>query len=415
MNIGDLFLNLGIKGSEKTLGALGNVQKNLKSTASMSLEAKAGILGAMYALERLFAASGQQATALTNLSTYLGVSTKTLQQYRYAAQQVGVSNEEMDSTFKSLQATMAKTAMNGEAPKGLALISQLTGGALNSENILEFTKKPEELLKVLQSAAKNAEAMGMNTAVINEAMSSFGIGPNMVAGMRRNAFRPEVLNNAPILNEKQIAANDKNNIAWKNLGTHIENAIAKFNAAHGGQLVKDITMITDKAIKLAESFQKMSEKLELFKLLGMVFEGWGKIFDTIIMGVGMLNEYSKSQAENKRSEELKKDLTPGDYKFNIAGKKDVPNYFEVGKDQPIDWNKFLDNIRGLFSGEPGSPGIAPTAPSIASPTNGATQNINVNQVLNFQHDGRDANKTGESVKKAARDFFSQNPARAQVN
>src|ERR1700744_4238817 len=103
MDIGSLFLNLGIKGSEKTVGALTDVKKGLGELGSMSLEAKAGIVAAMYALEQLFATSGKAGTDLTNFNAITGESVKTLQQYQYAARQVGVSNQEVEGSFKTLQ------------------------------------------------------------------------------------------------------------------------------------------------------------------------------------------------------------------------------------------------------------------------------------------------------------------------
>jgi len=51
--ISELFVAIGVKGSEKTLSALANTRMSISSIASTSLEAKAAILGMAYALERL--------------------------------------------------------------------------------------------------------------------------------------------------------------------------------------------------------------------------------------------------------------------------------------------------------------------------------------------------------------------------
>ncbi len=56
------------------------------------------------------------------------------------------------------------------------------------------------------------------------------------------------------------------------------------------------------------------------------------------------------------------------------------------------------------------PKMAPTVSAT-----GSTQTVNVNQNLNFQHDGKDSQRTGDSVKKAVQDAYRQSAAQAQVN
>src|SRR5581483_1123829 len=99
--VGDLFVELGIRGSEKTISAFTNVKQEMGGLASMSLEVKAAIVGALYALEQLVAHSNALGTNLATTSTVLGVSAKTLQQYGYAALQVGSNLEEVEGSFKS--------------------------------------------------------------------------------------------------------------------------------------------------------------------------------------------------------------------------------------------------------------------------------------------------------------------------
>jgi hypothetical protein len=49
----------------------------------------------------------------------------------------------------------------------------------------------------------------------------------------------------------------------------------------------------------------------------------------------------------------------------------------------------------------------------AAPGSTQNQNVNVNQTLNFQHDGADPKRTADSVKKAVRESYRQIGAQGQ--
>lgn len=262
MNIGELFVKLGIQGGDKTLGTLKENQKAFKGTASMALEAKAAILGAVYALQSLFRSSNALGSDLTNFNATLGVSAKTLQQYQYAARQVGVDNKAVEQSFRTLQSAMTKTLMGKPGPEGLARVAQLTGD-LTPDDLLEFSKAPEKLLQRLQDYAAKEKDAGFR----NEVLKTFGLGDDMIAALNRQAFRPEILQKAPTYSNGEIANLDKANVAWANLGNQIEMAVGKFNAKYGLDIVKSISEITGEVVKLADALVLLSDKLKLFEAL----------------------------------------------------------------------------------------------------------------------------------------------------
>lgn len=397
---GEFFVNLGVKGAEKTVGAITSVRKGLNETASTSLETKAAIVGAMYALERMFAASGAMGTGLTNFNSLLGVSTKTLQQYQYAARQMGVTNEETAGTFRSLQGLMSKTLMGEGAPKGLARVAQLTGG-MSPADILRYQQHPEELINKLQMYALREKNLGLR----NEVLKSFNLSDSMIAAMSRNAFTPSALARAPTYSEGEIRQLDRANIAWSNLGQKIEMAFGRFNAKHGMGLVRDISHITDEVIRLAEAFTRLAEKLKVFDWIGKIFQGWSMIFE------GATSAVDKLQTAKGR-ETLGTDIK--DF-F-----KEMPSVFKAMLDDvsPETKDKFKKILYGdtpFYKPLPQGPAgvAAPPAPATTGPSTSSTQNVNVNQTLNFQHDGKDHKKTADSTKKAVQDFYRQNPAVGQ--
>lgn len=385
MNIGDLVLNLGIKGSDKTVGALTNVKKGLSETASMSLEAKAGILGALYALERLFAASGKAGTDLTNFNAITGDSVKTLQQYQYAARQVGVSNGEVEGSFKSLQSVMTKTLLGEGGPKGLARVSQLTGGITN-DDIQKFAEKPQLLIQRLQQYAAKEKNVGLR----NETLKSFGIGENMIAALSRNAFRPEVLSKAPTYSEKEVGRLDKANIGWSNLGNKIEMAIGHLNASHGGKFVSDISSLVDKIIPLINALIKLADKLKIFEAIGGIF----KEMTTIVTQVTPAVETLIGLTDPKKRGGI-----------IAAGKKELAADVGMFKQNASDKLHSLMNTLGIGSA------IAPKMLQAPSSSKQTSNNVTIHNT--FAHPGTDHKKTGDNMKNQVQHFLRNSPGQTQ--
>lgn len=362
MNVADLFVNLGIKGSEKTVGALSSVTKGLGGIKDMSLEAKAGIAAALYGLERLVASSGAAGTGLTNFTALTKESAKTLQQYQYAGRQVGISNQEMEGTFKTLQNTITQVLSGKGAPAGWGRITTVLGGM---GDITELQKHPELLIQKLQEYAQKEQNAGLR----NANLKSFGLGDNVTAGLARNAFTPGVLNKAPTYSDREIGQLDKANIAWSNLGNSIEMAIGHFNAKHGVQLVQDITKITAAVVHLVEALDKVAEKYG-------IFEKFGKVL-------------------NLTAEAL--ESKPGTLLGETHYEKKAWNW---AKDKA---KNAVSSVEGLF---------APSAPHTTG-NSGSTQNVDINQTVIFQNPDHAPKKTADSLKKAAGDYVKQTGAKVQ--
>lgn len=265
MNIAELFVNLGIKGADKTVGALGSVKKGLGEVSTMSLEAKAGILAALYGLEQMAAKSGAAGTGLTNFAALTGLSAKTLQQWQYAARQAGVSGEELTGSLKSVQNSMTNMLLGKGAPEGLGIVSKAVGFD---------PKRARDAFYVMEQLQKAAQALPKDVG--NTVLKSFGLSEGTIAAMRMNKFNPKTLSQAPLYGDKEIESLNKSNVAWANLGNKIEMAFGHFNAKHGQQLVNDISKLVTEVMKFAEALTILSEKLKIFEVIGEVFDGLTK-------------------------------------------------------------------------------------------------------------------------------------------
>lgn len=270
MNIAELFVNLGIHGAEKTVGALGSVKKGLGDVTSMSLEAKAGILAVMYGLEHMMSQSGKTGTGLTNFAALTGLSAKTLQQWQYAALQAGVSSDELTGSLKGVQTSMTNMLLGKGAPEGLGIVAKAVGFD---------PKKARDSFYVMEQLQKAAQKLPQDVG--NSVLKSFGLSEGTIAAMRRNAFTPAMLQKAPVYSDREVNQLDKANVAWANLGHHVEMAFGHFTAKHGVSLVGDITKIADAIFKMINAFEKLAEKLKLFQAIGKIFEGWTSIFNGV--------------------------------------------------------------------------------------------------------------------------------------
>lgn len=389
LSVGELFVNLGIKGSEKTIGAIGSAQSGMKGLGSASLETKAAIVGAFYALEQLIATSVRFGSSMVNFEAFTGNSAQALQRWQYAARQVGVAGDEITGSLKGVQAAMARMLLGEGAPKGLGLIAAATK---------EFdVNRVRDTFYVMDQLQKAAQKLPKDLG--NEALKSFGLSEATIAAMRRNAFNPKALSQAPVLSDKELGSLDKMNAQWANLGQRIELAFSRFNVKHGGELIRDISAITTSVINLANALTTLSEKIGVFKIIGQAAEG---IANSIRLVVELLDKFNGKESKK------------GDLLYSEPGKGAIPGFAE----SPL--GKFLEGISSfgdhLINGNPKTPNpITLPMPAYPNQPSGKTQEININQSLHFNNDGSDHKKVGSEVKKSVQDAFRQLSAQGQAS
>lgn len=454
MIVGELFASLGIIGADKTVGAITQARDGMKGLGEVSLQTKAAILGAMYALERAFSSSNQKGTQLTNLNAILGDNlAKTVQQYQWAGQQVGVTNDEVAGTFKSLQSVITDTLLGKGGPEGLArlstILSQIGMGDIEMKDLERLAQHPEELLQKLQAyAAKEPSKL-----IRNKVLDSFGIGGNMQAALIRQAFTPDKLAKAPVYNDKEIETLDRLNAKWKNLGTTLEMALGRFNAKHGDEIIDTITKISAAFLKLAEAFTTIAEKSKLFDGVTEVLKGWEIIFkglDGSLEKITKLTTSPETPEEKKASEEggilsdgaaktrvmleaaaqffksafgIDEEIMGQPEKVTPEQKKKYENTLKLLKKR-----KEIDELNnqpadgGAVKGAPTdaqkelqkkSAALAPTMPAIAA-GNTNTNNVDIQQTLNFNGDRSDTAQVADATRKAISDAYRSSFAQSQV-
>ncbi len=380
MQIAELFVNLGLKGADQTGKALGNVKTGLGEVKSMSLEAKAAILAAVYGLEHLMSNSAQAGTGLSNFTALTGLSAKSLQQWQYAARQAGVSGEELTGSMKAVQGIMTNMLLGGGQPKGLAMLANTVGFDQS---------KARDTFYVMQQLQKFAQSVPADVG--NEMLKSFGLSEGTIAAMRKGVFNASNFAKAPTYSDPENSQLNKVDVAWANLGQSIQMAMGHFTSKHGMGLIKDLSKATAEILKLANAFTTLAEKVKLFDAIDEIFKGWGMIFESIGSGIdkltGLFGEGAKGAGVTDKKGNLKENPIE---MLNKWTSKKIDQYFD---DKP----KVSEHV----------------APQVRAVHHANNQHVEVSQTLNFHHDGKDAKKTGDSVHKAVKHAYRQYQAQAQ--
>lgn len=368
MKIGELFVSLGVKGKDSTLSALKGVKTGLGESKSMALETKAAILAVVYGLEKLMSQSAQAGTGLKQFEQLTGMSAQGLQQWQYAMRQTGGSAEELTGNLKAVQNSMTNMLLGKGAPEGMAMLANKVGFD---------PARARDTLYVMGQLQKFAQQVPSDVG--NQMLKSFGLSEGTIAAMRQNAFRDDVFKRAPTYSDKEVNTLNKVDVAWGNLGQKIQMAIGHLTAKNGLQMVNEISKMTTEVFKLIDALVKLADKIKIFEKIGMVFSGWTQL---ISGATGAITDIGKDKGGV------------------LSGIKNTGKGAAEGISLAAQgaWMTLMEQF---------------AAPPVAAGAGGSTQNIEVNQTLQFQHDGKDHKKTGQSVNKAVKDAFRQSSAQSQ--
>lgn len=371
MKIAELFVELGVKGTDKAKQGLTSVKTGMGEIYTSGLAAKAAILAAMYALEQMVQQSNQAGTELTSFANATGLSAETLQRWQYAGRQFGVTAQETSATISGLQRSMTQMLLTGQAPGGMAMLASKVGfDPARARDTLYVMQKLQEYAKVVPAD------------MARSVLGSFGLGDSMIGAMRKGAFNPEAFAKANIYSDREAMSLMRMNAAWGNLSDKIQKAVGHLNAKHGGALIRDITKIADAVLRLTSALITLAEKLH-------VFDGLAKVINFI---EGLVKDFAGEKTPEKQTaantERSKKETMAAiDWVKNMTG---------------FDMVKYINDKAAARDAEIN-----------ANKTN--TQTVQVNQNLNFQHEGKDAKRTADSVSKSVQNAFRQMPSLVQGN
>lgn len=417
MTVAELFINLGVKGADQAVKSVSAVDTGIKQVASSSLAAKAAIVGAIYALERLTAAAGAHGVDLQKFANLTGLSTDSLQRWQYMAKMSGESADSMKNSIVAVQGAMTKMAMGQGAPGGLAEVARVVGGLDQSKLQDTFYM----LTKLREYAQKEK-----NVPWANQMLATFGVGPETIATLRSSKMELEKISNANILSSKQIEQLAKVNQAWEKFWHTLQMVRDQLVATYGTMAINNFQNAFKFLTDVAKNLQVITKEIPILQKV-MVAAGvaiaatWAPVLSSILAIVYALSELQKWR-EGKDNIYSKTYQAGANLLGNLFGPSDEEKS-KMTKPQRAEQEGFLANFFRSILPKPedvvpgfggGAQNVIPFAPRVPPTRTPNTNNTTVNQVNHF-NGVEGAADAAEMWQKELRDTIGQNPARTRVN
>ena len=239
MNIGELFIELGISGADGVAGKLDTVAKGVSKIATETLAAIGLVTGFVYAFGKLAEISGQTGVNLQNFSIMTGQSSEMLQRWQYILQQSNVDKDDTLKTFNNLYATLAKIDLLHPPADWLQFI-------LSTEKV-DFTKigsmPLDQQMEVFRKFAQDGRvALRDRVQMLRE---SGLFSDQMIRGLVDNKLNPN--KDVPtwfLKSQNEVKQLDHIAAAWKNfyaqLGRLRDRFVEKYSGRLLGSLEKDL-------------------------------------------------------------------------------------------------------------------------------------------------------------------------------
>lgn len=381
MKVGELFVNLGIKGTEKTARIITNIKDGLKDVANTSTETKLALVGVVYGLERMMRFSTQMGAGLKSFSAYTRISTDELQRWQYAGRKVNVTNQEVENSFRGVSRAIGLMKIGKGAPEGLAMLAKGTNIDLN---------KLEDTAYVMTKIQELLTNNGSDNTLLNTIAESFSLSPDMVAGLKQGAFTAEKMKGAPVFSKNQVNTLADMNAKMSEFYNNLQLSMGVFVEKFFPQIValldkvsgklKDISFgISPEDKRSLEGVLIVMEKIADF--VGVVASGWKEVF-------GLISDFKKVYGESGSGGVAKKASSFMDSIYNMFD----PN-FSLASKVGIGLSK-MDIFPKYKTAEQAMGG----------------SNVNINQNINFEGgQNLDMREIKDNFKKTTEETYRQLP------
>lgn len=254
MNIGDLFLNLGIKGVDTALKGINSIKTGLSDVSSTGLAAKAAVLGVIYAVERMTSGASTVGAELTRYTNLTGESTEAVQKWGLAHVIAGgKAKEEMYGAFESAQKMAAKISLGGGNPRALGML--MAGGDFD---IMKAVKSPLYFMEKVRNLLMNPPK-GFEKAQITDFAEEF-LNPEIIKSILDKSFHPENIKNSEILSPGNIESLKKVNEELARFEIKFQLFKDQFVAKHGLPLIEELSGALNVVKDLSVAFDKLTKK-----------------------------------------------------------------------------------------------------------------------------------------------------------
>lgn len=284
MKVGELFVNLLLKGTDETDKGLKKIKSNFDELRDGAIKAKLAMVAVAIAIERAIGASSQRGMELKKFAVVTGESTKELQNWQHAGMKYDITADKMAQSISAVQDNMTAMLRGKGGSAGLGFFGQAG---------VEFD--PEKMNKafyVLKKYSEFAKSKLVPKNVKKDILKDAGFDNDMQAFLEMVVYEKDKAADSDILTEDEINRLAEMNGMWKEMWFTLQTIMDKLVAALGPTLVKGVR----DAFRLISDFLKfilrVINKFESLKMivltLGVLFAAWTGplgLLSTIIAGI----------------------------------------------------------------------------------------------------------------------------------
>lgn len=290
--IADFFINLGIRGQEKTVQGISAVKQGLEDTKSMSLATKAAIVGTVFALERLTNAAGERGMAFKQFAEFTGLSANMLQRWQVMARQSGVSAEEVTGSIKGVQSAMSDMLLGKGAPEGMGMLASITGGFDAS--------RARDTFYVMNKLREFAQKTASTPDVANKVLQSFGLSEGTIQMLRTSKVELDKIKPNLLLSDSEFKRLADVQVMWANFWANMKMVTDRLTIQHGSDVIGFLKQTSDTILTLVTNLSKLTREVPIIKdalvAAGLaIFAAWSPLTATVGLLAYLMNEFEKDR------------------------------------------------------------------------------------------------------------------------
>lgn len=274
----------GAKRAEARAKALGNdaeaLGQRIGATSKAFIAAGAAIVGSQVfaQVQRLVTQGLEYASALGEQAQQLGVTTKALQEYRYAGSQAGLTSDEMDTALSQLTRRLGEAA-NGTKAQAEAFARLGVNIRDANGNVIDAG----EAIPLIAEGLKNIQSPAERATVLMDLFGKSGqkLEPLLADGARGvNGLRDAAHELGIVLTPEQIARADEAADKYAALQQVLSARIAGIVADNAGAIIEMVASVE----RLIEKFNDLMALLNRFAASPA-----GKVLQMLNTAAGYMN------------------------------------------------------------------------------------------------------------------------------
>lgn len=304
MKIAELFVALGLEGTDKVVKGLKSVNDSFKEATSSSFTMKALMAGAVVGMERMVKAASSTGMELYQFAKATGLSSVELQKWQYMMGQYG-AGEETQAALETIQELLASIKMGGNVPAAWGLLNLPTAGK-NAIQILEMLEK--------KSKAFTDPSVGVSL------FKQLGLSSKAFQALRSINMEKDRMDKRLIISDKERDNLMQINREWYNFWANLQRIGTKLTGDYGSVFIgslKNVVKVLPEAVGWVKKLMEQFDALKVvIPVIGAAIAYHFAPLLTIIAGIGfLLNEIEKYR---KGEEGILSDI------LNPMGKKEKP-------------------------------------------------------------------------------------------